>query len=73
MSFRPSQVRFIDEGWGQQDLEGEQPKGSEGLRRARHGAAHVDADKDAIQVTSMIQVTSIRMLKGEMKDRDKMK
>jgi hypothetical protein len=67
MSFRPSQVRFIDEGWGQQDLEGEQPKGSEGLGRARHGAAQVDADKDAIQLTS------IRMLKGEMKDSDKMK
>jgi hypothetical protein len=26
MSFRPSQVRFIDEGGGQQDLESEQPK-----------------------------------------------
>jgi hypothetical protein len=25
MSFRPSQVRFTNEGWGQQDLEGEQP------------------------------------------------
>ena len=29
MSFRPSQVRFIDEGGGQQDLESEQPKRSE--------------------------------------------
>jgi hypothetical protein len=67
MSFRPSQVRFIDEGWGQQDLEGEPPKGLKGHEAHVKVWTHVDADKDEIQVTS------VRMLNGEMKDHDKMK